>query len=126
MCAQLEVLRKVREKNEINGYGVELAEAQAKDFIMINKKVGQIEKDVNTIKKEQKKQGTVLSELKGQVDVIVKYISSPAEEERKNGIIWAELKGIMKTPMGKIIVLLAIGCIALAGDKILQLLGIIQ
>lgn len=126
MCAQLEVLRKVREKNEINGYGVELAEAQAKDFIMINKKVGQIEKDVNTIKKEQKKQGTVLAELKGQVDVIVKYISSPAEEERKNGIIWAELKGIMKTPMGKIIVLLAIGCIGLAGDKILQLFGIIQ
>ena len=54
MCAQLEVLKKVKEKNEINGYGVELAEAQARDFIMINKKVSKIEKDVNTIRKEQK------------------------------------------------------------------------
>lgn len=126
MCAQLEVLKKVREKGKVNGYDVELAEAQAKDFIMINRKVGKIEKDVNGIKKnmeaikiEQARQGA-------QIDLIVQRMNSPVDEERKDGIIWKELKSIGKTPMGKIIILLMVGCIALAGQRILELLGLIQ
>lgn len=125
MCAQLEVLKKIREKGRVNGYDVELAEAQARDFIMINKKVGKIEKDVSSIKREQTKQGKVLAELVGQMKLVVARMNSPVDEERKNGIVWGELKAILKTPMGKIIVLLAIGCIGLAGQRILELLGVI-
>jgi trans-2-enoyl-CoA reductase len=125
MCQQLEVLEKIRQVGEMNGYSIDLAEAQAKDYIRMNKKVSRIEKDVLSIKREQIKQGEMLARQGGQIDLIVKRMNSPVDEERKNGIVWSELKAIMKTPMGKIIVILAIGCIALAGDKILQLLGLI-
>lgn len=126
MCQQLEILEKIREKGKVNGYDIDLAEAQAQDYIRMDKKVGKIEKDVASIKKEQSRQGTMLAKQGGQIDLIVKYINSPAEQERKDGIVWNELKGIMKTPMGKIIVLLAVGCIGLAGQRILELFGIIQ
>lgn len=126
MCQQIKILEKIREKGKVNGYDVDLAEAQARDYIRMDKKVGRIEKDVASMKKEQKRQGEMLARQGGQIDLIVQRLNSPVEEERKNGIIWSELKAIMKTPMGKIIVILAIGCIGLAGDKILQLLGLIN
>lgn len=125
MCQQLEVLEKIRQVGEMNGYAIDLAEAQAKDYIRMNKKVSRIEKDVLTIKKEQIKQGEMLARQVGQIDLIVNRMNSPVDEERKNGLIYSELKAIMKTPMGKIIVILALGCVGLAGDKILQLLGLI-
>lgn len=126
MCNQLDVLKKVREKGEVNGYATELAEAQAMDYIRMNKKVTKIEKDVTSIKKEQKKQGEMLARQGGQIDLIAQYINSPAEDERKDGIIWKEIKSIAKTPMGKIIILLVLGCVALAGQRILELMGLIQ
>lgn len=126
MCAQLEVLKKIHEKGRVNGYDVELAEAQAKDYIRMDKKVEKIEKDINGIKQsmadfkiEQARQG-------GQIDLIVQRMNSPVDEERKDGIIWKELKSIAKTSMGKIIIVLMIGCVALAGSRILELLGIIK
>lgn len=125
MCQQLEVLEKIRQVGEMNGYSIDLAEAQAKDYIRMNKKVSRIEKDVLSIKKEQIKQGEMLARQGGQIDLIVNRMNSPVDEERKNGLIYSELKAIMKTPMGKIIVILAVGCVALAGDKVLQLLGLI-
>lgn len=126
MCNQLDVLKKVREKGQVNGYATELAEAQAMDYIRMNKKVTKIEKDVTSIKKEQKKQGEMLARQGGQIDLIAQYINSPAEDERKDGIVWKEIKSIAKTPMGKIIILLVLGCVALAGQRILELMGLIQ
>lgn len=125
MCNQLDVLNKIREKGHVNGHGVELAEAQMRDYIAMNKKVTKIEKDVSYIRKEQIKQGETLAELVGQMKLVVSRMNSPVDEERKNGIIWAELKSIMKTSMGKIIVLLLVGCIGLAGQRILELLGVL-
>lgn len=119
MCAQLEVLKKIRKKGKVNGYDVDLAEAQAKDYMTMKTRLDNIESDVSAIKTEQAVQS-------GKLDLIIQRLNSPVEEERKNGIIWAELKGIMKTPMGKIIVILAIGCIGLAGQRILELLGLIH
>ena len=120
------VLKKIRDKGEINGHGVELAEATAKDYMLMNRKVARIEKDVSSIKKEQKKQGEMLAELKGEVGVIVKYISSPAEEERKNGIVWSEIKRFAKTPLGKTIILLFFFCLGLSGQRIMELTGIVS
>lgn len=126
MCNQLEVLKKVQEKGRVNGYDVELAEAQAKDFIIMNKKVGKIEKDVSSIKKEQKKQGEMLAKLGGQMELVINRMNSPVDSERKDGLVWQQIKSIFKTTTGKIIILLLIGCIALSGDKILQLIGLIK
>ena len=55
MCEQLKILEKIHKEGKMNGFSIDLAEAQAKDFIMVNKKVGNIEKDVASIKKEQKR-----------------------------------------------------------------------
>lgn len=126
MCAQIEVLKKVREKGAVNGYATELAEAQAKDYIRMDKKVCKIEKDVSGIKKDMTAMKTEQARQGGQIDLIVRYINSPAEEERKDGIVWQQIKSIAKTPAGKIILLLMIGCIALSGQRILELIGLIK
>lgn len=125
MCEQLKVLKKIHDEGKMNGYAVELAEAQAMDYERMNKRMTRMEKNLSHMKKdfaaslkEQARQG-------GMIEAIFKRINSPIEEERKNGIIWAELKSIMKTPTGKIIIVLAIGCIGLSGQRILELLGLI-
>ena len=126
MCQQLEILEKIREKGKVNGYDIDLAEAQAKDYIRMDKKVGRIEKDMSLMKKDVRKLLENQARQGGQIDLIVGRLNSPVDEERKDGIIWNELKNIAKTPMGKIIILLMIGCIALAGQRILELFGLIQ
>jgi integrase len=126
MCYQTEILDKIHEHGKVNGYAVELAEAQAKDYVTMNKKVARIEKDVNSIKKEQKIQREMLARQGGQLDVVVQYIKSPAEEERKNGLIWSEIKKLINSPMGKTIILLLIFCLGLTGQRIMELTGIIQ
>ena len=125
MCEQFKVLEKIHKEGKMNGYGVELAEAQAMDYERMNKRMSNIEKDLSHLKKsfatslkEQARQG-------GIIEAIFKRINSPVEEERKNGIIWSEIKSIMKTPTGKVIMILAIGCVALAGEKIIELLRLI-
>ena len=125
MCEQFKVLEKIHKEGKMNGYAVELAEAQAMDYDKVNKRMSNIEKDLSHLKnsftaslKEQARQG-------GMIEAIFKRINSPVEEERKNGIIWSEIKSIMKTPTGKVIMILAIGCIGLAGEKIIELLRLI-
>lgn len=126
MCRQRLVLEKIHKEGKMNGFGVELAEAQIEDYIVMNKKVSQIEKDVGSIKKEQKKHGEILAKLGGQIDLIVNRLNSPIEAERKDAIFWQQIKSIAKTPTGKIIIILMLGCVAMAGDKILQLIGLIK
>lgn len=125
MCEQFKVLEKIHKEGEINGYAVELAEAQAMDHEKMTKRMSRMEKDISHMKKdfaaslkEQARQG-------GIIEAIFKRINSPVEEERKNGIIWSEIKSIMKTPTGKVMIILAIGCIGLAGEKIIELLRLI-
>lgn len=125
MCEQFKVLEKIHKEGKMNGYAVELAEAQAMDYDKMNKRMSNIEKDLSHLKnsfttslKEQARQG-------GMIEAIFKRINSPVEEERKNGIVWSEIKNIMKTPTGKVMIILAIGCIGLAGEKIIELLRLI-
>ena len=51
MCQQTKVLEKIHKKGAVNGYALELAEAQTMDYVTMNKKVEKIEKDVGGIKK---------------------------------------------------------------------------
>lgn len=126
MCQQMEVLKKIKEKGEVNGYAIELAEATSQDYVRMNQKVIKIEKDVTSIKKEQKKQGEMLARQGGQIDAIFQHIHSPIEEERKDAIFWRQVKAMAKTTTGKIVLLLMIGCIALSGQRILELIGLIK
>lgn len=125
MCEQFKVLEKIHKEGKIKSYAIELAEAQAMDHDRMTKRMSKMEKDIGHLKnsfatslKEQARQG-------GIIEAIFKRINSPVEEERKNGIIWSEIKSIMKTPTGKVIMILAIGCIGLAGEKIIELLRLI-
>ena len=126
MCQQLEILEKIREKGKVNGYDIDLAEAQAKDYICMDRKVGKIEKDVGLMKKDIRALLENQARQGGQIDLIVKRLNSPVEEERKDAIFWRQIKSIGKTTTGKIIILLMVGSIALAGQRILELLGLIQ
>lgn len=126
MCKQRAVVQKIVDNNEVNGFGVELAQAQMEDYVAMDRKVTRIEKDVNGIKKDLRVVLDNQARQGGQIDLIVNRMNSPVDEERKDGIIWNELKSIAKAPMGKIVILLMVGCIALAGQRILELLGVIQ
>ena len=126
MCQQLDILEKIREKGKVNGYDIDLAEAQARDYIRMDKKVGKIEKDMGLMKKDIRKLLENQARQGGQIDLIVRRLDSPVEEERKDAIFWRQLKSIGKTTTGKIIIMLMVGSIALAGQRILELFGLIQ
>lgn len=126
MCSQLQVLEKIHKEGNTDGYSIELAEAQAKDYIRMDKKVGAIEKDVRLMKKDLRVVLENQARQGGQIDLIVKRMDSPVEEERKDAIFWRQIKGMLSTTTGKIFILLAFGCIGLAGQRILELIGIIK
>lgn len=126
MCQQLEILEKIREKGKVNGYDIDLAEAQARDYIRMDKKVGRIEKDMGLMKKDIRTLLENQARQGGQIDLIVKRMNSPIEDERKDAIFWRQIKSIGKTTTGKFIIVLMIGSIALAGQRILELIGLIK
>lgn len=112
----MEVLKKIRKAGKMNGYATELAEAQAEDFMSFRREFKDF---ASSVKEWQIKQDA-------QMDLVIKYINSPADQERKDGIFWVQLKNILKTSTGKIILLLLLGSIGLAGQRILELLGLIK
>ena len=126
MCMQLTVLKKIRDKGRVNGYDVELAEAQAQDYMSLSKKVNSISKKMNVSEKRQIEYGKVLSRVEGQTELIVNRLNSPIEDERKDAIFWQQIKSVVKTPTGKVLLLLMLGCVALAGQRVLELLGLIK
>lgn len=126
MCQQKLVLEKIHKEGKMNGFAIELAEAQMMDYVVMNKKVEKIDKDVSGIKKDIRMLLENQAKQSGQIDLIVKRLNSPIEEERKDAIFWRQIKAIGKTTTGKIFILLMLGCIALSGDKILQLIGLIK
>ena len=119
MCEQKKVFKKIKEKGRVNGYDLELAEAQMHDYMTLKRDVDSVKESVNAIKMEQAVQG-------GKLDLIIQRLNSPVEEERKDGIFWYQIKSLFKTTTGKLMVLLLLGSIALAGQRILELIGIIK
>lgn len=126
MCKQKAVIAKIQKAGKLNGFAIELSEAQMQDYLMLKHDVDSVKTSVNAIKKEQKKHGEILAKLGGQIDLIVNRLNSPIEAERKDAIFWQQIKSIAKTPTGKVIILLMIGAVALAGQRILELLGLIK
>lgn len=116
MCEQVKVIKKIRKAKKMNGYAVELAEAQMQDYISLKRDVDTVRADVQAIKTEQAVQG-------GKLDLIIQRLNSPVEQERKDGIIWNELRSAVKSWKGWALIIFMLTTVALAGDKVLQLLG---
>ena len=115
MCEQLTVLKKIRKKGKVNGYDVDLAEAQAKDYMSMKRRLDQIETEVGSIKQTQAEHGTKL-------DLIIQRLNSPVEQERKDGIIWNEIRMALKSWKGWALIVFVLMSVALAGEKLSQLL----
>lgn len=116
MCKQKAVLEKIRKANKVNGYGVELAEAQVADYISMQKDIKNLKQDVADIKTEQARQG-------GMIESIFNYINSPIEAERAAGQKWNLMVSITKHKAAWVILAIVLTAFALAGEK---LVGIIE
>jgi len=116
MCEQLRVLKKIRKAGEMNGFAVELAEAQVHDYMTLKRDVDSVKDSVNAMQMEQARQG-------GMIEAIFNRINSPVEQERKDGIVWHEIRAAVKSWKGWAFIIFFLFAVALAGDKLLQLLG---
>lgn len=116
MCEQIKVLKKIRKAGKMNGYSIELAEAQAKDYVLVKNRLDSIETDVSAIKIEQAVQG-------GKLDLIIQRLNSPVEKERAAGVAWLEMRTLLGSWKGWAIIVFFLMSVALAGEKILQLLN---
>lgn len=116
MCAQIDVLKKIRKKGKVNGYDVDLAEAQAKDYVTMKQRVETIESDVSAIKNTLVEHGTKL-------DLIIARLNSPVEKERLDGQKWNLITSIAKHKAAWVILALVLVAFALAGDRMASLVG---
>jgi len=116
MCEQLKVLKKIRKEGKMNGFGVELAEAQAKDFMMLKRDVDSMKEDVSAIKLEQARQG-------GMIESVFNRLNSPVEQERLEGAYWRALVLVCKSKIFWLIVVAILFFVAMTGSEIKHLLG---
>lgn len=116
MCRQLKVLAKIRKAGEMNGFAVELAEAQAEDFGKVQMDIKNLKQDVADIKTEQARQG-------GMIEAIFNRLNSPVEAEREAGQKWNLLVSITKHKAAWVILALVLVAFALAGDRMANLVG---
>lgn len=119
MCAQIDVLKKIRKKGKVNGYDVDLAEAQAKDYMAMKTRLDNIETDVASIKEEQARQG-------GMIEAIFNRLNSPVEQERLQGAYWRALSTVCKSKVFWLVVIVLVFLIAMTGNEIKSLLGWMQ
>lgn len=116
MCAQIEVLKKIRKAGKMNGYAVELAEAQVRDFMKVQEDIRNLKTDVADIKTEQARQG-------GMIEAIFNRLNSPVEAEREAGQKWNLLVSITRHKAAWVILALVLFAFALAGDRMASLVG---
>ena len=126
MCKQKAVVKKIMKAGELNGYAIELVEAQMSDYISLKRDVDSVKESISQMKAEQARQGQIQAEQGGMIKAIFNRLNGPVEQEREDGIFWRQIKALSKTAMGKIILLLLLGSIALAGQRILELIGLIK
>lgn len=125
MCFQLKVLKKIQAKGRINGYDMELAEAQAKDFIRLNDKITALEQEFKAFRMDLDEIKTNQQVMSGNIQLIVQRLNGPVDEERRAGAVLSEFKGIVKSWKAWVLMILVIMAIALAGEKLLQLLSFV-
>lgn len=100
----------------MNGFAVELAEAQAEDFGKVQMDIKNLKQDIADIKTEQARQG-------GMIEAIFNRLNSPVEAEREAGQKWNLLVSITKHKAAWVILALVLFSFALAGDRMASLMG---
>lgn len=123
MCKQLKVLAKIRKAGKMNGFAVELAEAQAEDFGKVQMDIKNLKQDVADIKTEQARQGEIQAKQSGMIEAIFNRLNGPVEAERQAGQKWNLLVSITKHKAAWVILTLCMFSFALAGDRLASLMG---
>lgn len=111
MCAQIDVLKKIRKAGKMNGFAIDLAEAQAKDFMTIKRRLDGMEASFDAFQTEQARQG-------GMIEAIFNRLNSPVEQERLDGQKWNLLISITKHKAAWVILALVVLAFAFAGERI--------
>ena len=115
MCKQLKVLAKIRKAGKMNGFAVELAEAQAEDFGKVQMDIKNLKQDVADIKTEQARQG-------GMIEAIFNRLNGPVEAEREAGQKWNLLVSVTKHKAAWVILTIFAISFALGGEKLVRIL----
>lgn len=116
MCKQKAVIAKIRKAKKMNGYSVELAEAQMQDYMALKRDVDSIKESMSQVLTQQAVQGE-------KIDLIVKRMNSPVEQERLQGAYWRALATVMKSKVMWLILIMLVFLIAMTGNEIKHLLG---
>lgn len=116
MCEQKKVIAKIRKAKKMNGYAVELAEAQMQDYMTLKRDVDSIKETVSQMLTQQTVQGE-------KIDLIIQRMNSPVEEERLQGAYWRALATVMKSKVMWLVLIILVFLIAMTGNEIKHLLG---
>ena len=116
MCKQKAVIAKIRKAKKMNGYSVELAEAQMQDYMALKKDVDSIKDSMSQVLTQQAVQGE-------KIDLIINRMNSPVEQERLQGAYWRALATVMKSKVMWLILIMLVFLIAMTGNEIKHLLG---
>lgn len=116
MCKQKAVIAKIRKAKKMNGYSVELAEAQMQDYMALKRDVDSIKESMSQVLTQQAVQGE-------KIDLIIKRMNSPVEQERLQGAYWRALATVMKSKVMWLILIMLVFLIAMTGNEIKHLLG---
>lgn len=118
MCAQIDVLKKIRKAGKMNGFAIDLAEAQAKDFMTIKRRLDGMEASFDAFQIEQARQGEIQAKQSGMIEAIFNRLNSPVEQERLDGQKWNLLISITKHKAAWVILALVVLAFAFAGERI--------
>lgn len=116
MCKQKAVIAKIRKAKKMNGYSVELAEAQMQDYMTLKRDVDSIKDSMSQVLTQQAVQGE-------KIDLIINRMNSPVEQERLQGAYWRALATVMKSKVMWLILIMLVFLIAMTGNEIKHLLG---
>lgn len=123
MCKQKAVIAKIRKAKKMNGYSVELAEAQMQDYMTLKRDVDSVKDSILQMKAEQARQGEIQAEQSGMIKAIFNRLNSPVEQERLQGAYWRALATVMKSKVMWLVLIMLVFLIAMTGNEIKNLLG---
>lgn len=112
----MKVLKKIRKIGKVNGFSMELAEAQVKDYMSLKRDVDSIKGTVAQILTQQAVQDK-------KTDLIIQRLNSPVEQERIEGAYWRALSTVMKSKTMWLVLIILVFLIAMTGNEVKHLLG---
>lgn len=107
MCSQVKVLKKLRKQGKLSNEFIELAEAQADDYILQRKEseAGFKELKDRFVKVDERidELAENQAEIKGIVQSISDRLNSGVDQDRLDGVMWREVRAFLKSKKAWII-----------------------